>query len=206
MNPRLLFAHAGYASWRFSLFLFIILQLLLSACVAAGKCRPVLHHCVEIFFWSSRIMDYMLLKMLCLYLLGQICLHLTSLPYLGSETYSREYVKLPNIVIHAGKSITEKVYLLKMCAPQIRLCLFTFRPIASKQLNSLTTIDSLSCLGGAVVTYPPLGVRGPGFNSRLWQGFLCLIYLYYCCCVFTFCSKTHYLSQHFAIPFSMFIY
>jgi len=68
----------------------------------------------------------------------------TSLPYLGSETYPRKYVKLPNIVIHAGKSITEKVYLLKMCGPQIRLCLFTFRPIASKQLNSLTTIDSLS--------------------------------------------------------------
>jgi len=40
-----------------------------------------------------------------------------------------------------------------MCGPQIRLCLFTFRPIASKQLNSLTTIDILSWLGGAVETY-----------------------------------------------------
>jgi len=27
-----------------------------------------------------------------------------------------------------------------MWGPQIRLCLFTLRPIASKQLNSLTTI------------------------------------------------------------------
>jgi len=68
-------------------------------------------------------------------------------------------VKLPNIVIHACKSITEKVYLLKMCGPQIRHCLFTFRPIASKQLNSLTTIDFLSWLGGAVVTHPLWGKR-----------------------------------------------
>jgi len=27
-----------------------------SACLAALKCRPVLHHCVVIFFWSSGIM------------------------------------------------------------------------------------------------------------------------------------------------------
>ena len=31
-----------------------------SACVAAVKCRPVLHHCVVIFFWSLGIMDYIL--------------------------------------------------------------------------------------------------------------------------------------------------
>jgi len=41
-----------------------------------------------------------------------------------------------------------------MCGPQIRLCLFTFRPIALKQLNSLNTIHTLSWLGGAVVTHP----------------------------------------------------
>jgi len=29
----------------------------LSACVAAVKCRPVLHHCVVIFFWSSGTID-----------------------------------------------------------------------------------------------------------------------------------------------------
>ena len=49
------------------------------------------------------------------------------------------YEKLLNIVIHACKNIREKMNLLKMCGPQIRLCLFTFRPIASKQLNSLPT-------------------------------------------------------------------
>ena len=46
------------------------------------------------------------------------------------------------------------MYLLKMSGPQIWLCLFTFRPIASIQLNSLTNIDSLSYLDGAVVTHP----------------------------------------------------
>ena len=82
--------------------------------------------------------------MLCLYLLGQYCLHLTILPYLSRETYSRKYEKLPNIVIHECKNNTEKMYLLKMSGPQIWLCLFTFRPIAPKMLNGLTTIDTLS--------------------------------------------------------------
>jgi len=82
--------------------------------------------------------------MLCLYLLGQNCLHLTFEQYLSSETYSRKYEKLPNIVILAYKIFTEKMYLLKISDPQIWLCLFTFRPIASKQLNGLTTIDTLS--------------------------------------------------------------
>jgi len=40
-----------------------------------------------------------------------------------------------------------------MCCPQNRLCLFTFWPFASKQFNNLTTIDTLSWLGGAVVTH-----------------------------------------------------
>jgi len=82
--------------------------------------------------------------MLDLYLLGQNCLHLTFKPYLSSETYSRKYEKLTNIVVHACKILQKKMYLLKMSGPQIRLCLFTFRPIASKQLNGLTTIDTLS--------------------------------------------------------------
>ena len=76
------------------------------------------------------------LKMLCLYLLGQNCLHLSFYPYLSSETFSCKYEKLLNIVIHACKNVTEKMNLLKMSGPQIRLCLFTFRSIVSKQLNS----------------------------------------------------------------------
>ena len=46
--------------------------------------------------------------MLGLYLLGQNCLHLTFEQYLSSETYSRKYEKLPNIVILACQNITEK--------------------------------------------------------------------------------------------------
>jgi len=48
------------------------------------------------------------LNMLCLYLLGQKCLHLTFKPYRSSETYSRKYEKLPNIVINACTNIKEK--------------------------------------------------------------------------------------------------
>jgi len=61
----------------------------------------------------SKSIDYNLnmaplsLKMLCLYLLGQKCLHLTFKTYLSSKTYSRKYEKLPNIVIYACKIITE---------------------------------------------------------------------------------------------------
>jgi len=82
--------------------------------------------------------------MLGLYLLGQNCLHLTIEHYLSSETYSRKYEKMPNIVSLACKNITEKIHLLKMFSPQIWICLFTFRPIASKHLNGLTTIYTLS--------------------------------------------------------------
>ena len=32
-------------------------MLVFSACVAAVKSRPVLHHCVVIFVWSSGIME-----------------------------------------------------------------------------------------------------------------------------------------------------
>jgi len=34
-----------------------VLQLVFSARVAAVKSRPVLHHCLVIFFWSSGIME-----------------------------------------------------------------------------------------------------------------------------------------------------
>ena len=57
---------------------------------------------------------------------------------------SSKYQKFQNIVIHACKNNSEKKNLLKMCGPQIWLCLLMFRLIASKWLNSLTTIDTLS--------------------------------------------------------------
>jgi len=48
------------------------------------------------------------LKMLGRYLLGQNCLHLTFELYLRSETYSRKYEILPNIVIHACEILQKK--------------------------------------------------------------------------------------------------
>jgi len=69
---------------------------------------------------------------------------------------------LPNIVIHACKNMTEKMNLVKLCAPHIGLCLFTFQLIASKQLNSLTTIDILIWLGGSVVRQPLWVQEVPG--------------------------------------------
>ena len=120
------------------------------------------------------------LKMLCLYLLGQNCLHLTFKPYLSRETYSRQYEKLPSIVVHACKIFLEKMYLLKMFGRQIWLCLFTFRPIASKQLNGLTTIGILSWLGGAVVTHPLWVQEVPGSICLIF----CIVVV-----VFTFLSQ-----------------
>jgi len=56
------FSRTGYASWGLSLSSveFKLQQLVFSAYVAAVKCRPVLHHCVFILFWSSGIMACML--------------------------------------------------------------------------------------------------------------------------------------------------
>jgi len=61
--------------------------------------------------------------------------------------------------------------LLKMCGPQIQLCLFTFRHIASKQFESLTKINILSLLGGAVLTHPLWVREVPGSIPASGKGF-----------------------------------
>jgi len=126
--------------------------------------------------------------MLGLYLLGQNCLHLTFEQYLSTKTYSRKYEKLPNIVILTCENITEKMHLLKMSGPQIWLCLFTFWPISSKQLNGLTTIDTVSWLGGAVVTHPlwmqEVLCSIPGSGKGFYVSIFALLLL-----CFTFLSK-----------------
>jgi len=85
--------------------------------------------------------------------------------------------------------------LLKICGSQFRLWLFAFWPIALKQLNSLTTIDTFSCLGGPVVTRPTGVQKVPGLIPDFGNDFLFNFLL--CCCVFTFLSKTHHLSRFF---------
>ena len=77
------------------------------------------------------------------------------------------------------------------------LHLFMFRPIASKQLNSLTTIIlsvdwlEVMCLFGC---------------ERSRVQFRCLIYCFVVVEFLLFCPKTHYFSPKFAISFAMLIY
>jgi len=74
---------------------------------------------------------------------------------------------------------------VQMCGPQIRLCVFTFRPISSKQLNSLTTIETLSWLAGAVVTHPLSvqefagSISGSGKGFYVWFFVLLLLCFYF---------------------------
>jgi len=76
------------------------------------------------------------------------------------------------------------MHLLKMCGPQIRLCSFTFRPIESKQLNSLTTIDTLSWLSGAVVTHQLWEQEVPGSISGSGKGFYVWFFVLLLCFYF----------------------
>ena len=108
-----------------------------------------------------------------------------------------------NIVNYAWKNITEKNEIVENVWPANSCTLFTFRPIASKQLNSLTTIDTTSWLAGAVVTHSirvqevPGSIPGSGKAFYIWFFVVVVVF---------FCPKTHYLSQHFAILFAMLIY
>jgi len=85
--------------------------------------------------------------------------------------------------------LQKKMCLLKMSGPQIWLCLFTFRPIVSKQLHGLTRYSQLirKCSDNASA----LGARGPGFNPRLRQGFLCLIFCFVVVVVFLLFVQNH---------------
>jgi len=97
------------------------------------------------------------------------------------------------------------MYLLKMSGPQIWLCLFTFRPIASKvkwldynRYSQLTQWCSgnASALGASI----PVSITSSGKGFYVWLFVLLLL------CFNFFCKKTHYLSQKFAIPFTILIY
>jgi len=70
--------------------------------------------------------------------------------YISSGTYSRKIDKLPNIGVNACFNITGK---------KVWLCLLMFRPIAFKQLKSLTTIQYSQFTRGPEVMHTT-AVRG----------------------------------------------
>jgi len=93
-----------------------------------------------------------------------------------------------------------------MSGPQICLCLFTFRPIAPKKLNSLTTTDSLSWLGGAVVTHPLWVQEVPGSIPSSGKGFYVWFFILLLLCFLLFLSKNSLIVTKCAIPFTILIY
>ena len=90
-----------------------------------------------------------------------------------------------------------------MSGPQIRLCLYTSRPIASKQFKSLLTINTLSWLGGTVETHP-LSVQEVVAQYTAPTSVLCLIF-YFVVFVFYFSSINSLFVTKFANPFAMLI-
>jgi len=62
--------------------------------------------------------------------------------------------------------------------PQIWLCLFMFRPITLKQLNSLTSIDIFSLPDGREVIPHTAARDVPGSVLGSGNGFLCLIFCF----------------------------
>jgi len=80
-------------------------------------------------------------------LLGQNCLHPTFKPYLSSETYSRKYEKLLNIVVHACKNITEKCICWKCLARKFGFVCLRFdllrRNSSMALLQSIDLVDSV---------------------------------------------------------------
>jgi len=72
-----------------------------------------------------------------------------------------------------------------MCGPQIWLCLFTFRPIALKQLNSLTIFDTFGWLVDSEATHPTGVQEVPSsISSRdfyvIFSVFVIVVFLLFC--------------------------
>ena len=119
-----------------------------------------------------------MVNVLGLYLLCQNCLHLTFEQYFSSETYSRKYEKLPNIVILACKHITEKNAFVENVWPA-NLALFIY--VSTHSFETVKWLDyNRYCqltrwYSGNAFAF---GARGPGFNPRIRQGFLCFIFCF----------------------------
>ena len=123
----------------------------------------------------------------------------------SSETYSRKYEELSNVVIHACKKYRKNEFVENVWPGNLALfiyesthCVGTVKWLDYNRYSQLTRL----CSGNASA----LGSKGPGFNPRLRQGFLCLIFCFVVVVFLLFLSKTHYLSQKFAIPFTILIY
>jgi len=86
-------------------------------------------HMRTFFSIDCMVSILMTLKMLCLYLLGQNCLHLTFKPYLSSETYSRQYEKLPSIVVYACTLLHKKCICWKCLARKFGFVCLRFDPL-----------------------------------------------------------------------------
>jgi len=107
------------------------------------------------------------------------------------DTYHYKYKYNYGIFWNHGIFIMSYLF-VENVRPANSALFFTFRPIASKQLNSLTKTDNLSwlhwwCLGNASAW---LQSWGPGFKSRLRQGFyVCLFFVLLLLCFYLFVQK-----------------
>ena len=107
------------------------------------------------------------LKMICLWpkLFTFYCLTILEQWILFSAIWETAKYSYPYMLKYYRKTM------LKKCDPQIYLCLFMFRHIT---LNSLTSIDTLSCLGDLGVTH--LTAVREFSGSITVSGMLCLLF------------------------------
>jgi len=139
------------------------------------------------FFSNVNNIQRMILKMLCLYTLGQNCLLVKFKPYLSSETYSRKYEKLPDTLIHACKNITENVFVENVWPANSALFIYVLT-------HSSTTLDIFSWPGGAVVTHPLWVQEVPGSIPVSRKSFYVRLF---CCVIVVFLLfvQTHIISH-----------
>jgi len=83
---------------------------------------------------------------------------------------------------------------------------FVYQRFASKHLKNIVYNRYFQLTQWFRGNAPALGARCPGFNSRIRQGFLYLMFCFVVVVFLPFCPKPHYLSQKFAISFAMLIY
>jgi len=145
--------------------------------------------------------------MLCLYLVRSELFTSYILTWLRNEIYFRKYEKLLSTVIHTWKNYRKKWICWKCVARKFGYVYLRFDPlrrhsrIALLPFISLTTIVTLSWLGGVKVTHLLSCARGPAFNSQLRQRDFIFHFLFCCCCVITFLSKNNFFVTNVSLFF-----